>query len=77
MDKTFCFLVLSQCVVPYLSSFMDEAAAKAISQTFLDTSYEVTQERVKEVRAPCPCWLRRNITQLITLEQYTQEFCSV
>ena len=33
---------------------MDEAAAKAISQTFLDTSYEVTQERVKEVRSALP-----------------------
>ena len=53
-----------QCVVPYLSSFMDEKAAQSISQTFLDQSYEVTQERVKEVRphslcswSCCWCWL--------------------
>ena len=52
---TWCLLdfldVLVQCVVPYLTSFMDEKAAQAISQAFLDQSYEVTQERVKEVSA--------------------------
>ena len=53
---TLCLCWL-QCVVPYLSSFMDEKAAQAISQTFLDQSYEVTQERVKEVRVTLPLYL--------------------
>lgn len=36
------------CVVPYLVEFMEEAAAKKITHEFLDTSYEVTQDRTKD-----------------------------
>jgi elongation factor 3 len=37
-----------ECVVPYLLEFMDEAAARKITSEFLDQSYQVTQDRVKD-----------------------------
>jgi hypothetical protein len=49
-------------VVPYLTSFMDAKAADAITSTFLDTSYEVTQERVKEVRRFILAYVRPHAT---------------
>lgn len=37
-----------QCVVPYLSEFMDKAAAQKVSNEFLDKSYQVTQEKAHD-----------------------------
>lgn len=37
-----------QCVVPYLSEFMDKAAAEKVSNEFLDKSYQVTQEKAHD-----------------------------
>jgi len=34
--------------MPYLSEYMDKDAAKKVAQEFLDQSFMVTQDRVKE-----------------------------
>jgi elongation factor 3 len=37
-----------QCVVPYLSEFMEPAAAEKVCSEFLDKSYQVTQDKAHD-----------------------------
>ena len=38
-----------QSTVPYLSEYMESAVAKKVAQDFLDQSFQVTQNKEKEV----------------------------